>query len=844
MSKQIDILANETKTLNTNSVNVKEEKKEGSSLFDSLLTNAKTKVSDVEEKTPTKASTKGANISASDKKEEQTSSSKKVDTNNTKDLVDTKETSKNEKKDAILAKTENNVDTTKVEVKSSGSLLDRMILEAKNKIGDNSSLPTKIEKKDTKVSDSKKVDLSESNDDTKTSKKDANSNNENKVNTSSQKVESVLEKNEETPSKNSEKVDKKDLSEVDTNPTSRKKIDLKENTLVNNQTKINPESKDKNGKDLETATSTESKLENKVIKNTEVLNTVKKDLNSKSDENTKISTTESKNKVEIKEKNELVDSKDNKNKLIDSLKTVETAVSTKVDKKDLSDTKNTKSSDIITNELDDSESSEIVDTEIKTNKKEKKVETSSLNKTSVLNQDVDNEVSSEVKTFDNKSTESKPTEIKIADKKSNDTKNIDVKDIEAKKSELKQSNVKEEIKENSLDKKTVINDENTTSNKPLVNSEVKNEKAAEQLSKLANKTEERVDLPKASLENKNEIKEEVKTQAKEEKSLFDKIVDNKKTIETKVEDKKLDEKVVDQQSKTLDNPNKPVSEKNSRDVLTNIYLSTQKNTNANQNLAKKTEAINEVKTAKSTENVKSAAKKLDLELEKIDVEVENVENKNTNNTNIEKRNFLDRVAFNKNIHHDDTRNIINKSIEASKAILSDDTSTSTNNIINNASDVTLNVSPSLAQSIQSRIIGAKQQMSTMMSDVARQMYENYKPPVTAFRINLNPAHLGSIAIVMKNDKDNGINISMNISNSSTLDAFVDSQNGLKSALENTFEEDADFNLDFGSGENDSGDQSSNNGENAQKSFSRSNTQSILELRENNQTSEDKNLDYL
>ena len=59
-------------------------------------------------------------------------------------------------------------------------------------------------------------------------------------------------------------------------------------------------------------------------------------------------------------------------------------------------------------------------------------------------------------------------------------------------------------------------------------------------------------------------------------------------------------------------------------------------------------------------------------------------------------------------------------------------------------------------------------MATMMSDIARQMYENYKPPVTVFRINLNPVDLGNIAILMKNDKNNGLSISMNISNPTTL----------------------------------------------------------------------------
>lgn len=197
------------------------------------------------------------------------------------------------------------------------------------------------------------------------------------------------------------------------------------------------------------------------------------------------------------------------------------------------------------------------------------------------------------------------------------------------------------------------------------------------------------------------------------------------------------------------------------------------------------------------------------------------------------------------VKQDEIRNIINKSIENSNNIAKAtetlvSTSTSTDKI---EQEVTLNVNPSLAQSIQARIIGARQQMSTMMSDVARQMYENYKPPVTAFRINLNPANLGTIAIIMKSDKDNAISISMNISNNSTLEAFVDSQNGLKNALNKTFSEDTTFNLDFNSNENNqssSNNQNSNQNSNAQ---SNADTRTILESRENNKT-DDKNLDYM
>ena len=85
----------------------------------------------------------------------------------------------------------------------------------------------------------------------------------------------------------------------------------------------------------------------------------------------------------------------------------------------------------------------------------------------------------------------------------------------------------------------------------------------------------------------------------------------------------------------------------------------------------------------------------------------------------------------------------------------------------------------MSYNIQSKIIGCKTANGNYDVDIARQMYENYKPPVTVFKINLNPLELGSIAILMKNDKNNSLSISMNVSNNSTLDALIDNQNVLK-----------------------------------------------------------------
>ncbi|MDY3201020.1 MAG: flagellar hook-length control protein FliK, partial [Arcobacter sp.] len=141
-----------------------------------------------------------------------------------------------------------------------------------------------------------------------------------------------------------------------------------------------------------------------------------------------------------------------------------------------------------------------------------------------------------------------------------------------------------------------------------------------------------------------------------------------------------------------------------------------------------------------------------------------------------------------------------------------------------------------------------QQMATMMSDIARQMYENYKPPVTVFRINLNPLELGSIAIMMKNDKNNALTISMNVSNNTTLDALVDNQNVLRNSLNKTFDENTKFNLDFSSS-NQNNNQSSNNQNNQNSQYQerrfekQMDTQSVLQLTEENKDREEK-LDYM
>jgi hypothetical protein len=282
-----------------------------------------------------------------------------------------------------------------------------------------------------------------------------------------------------------------------------------------------------------------------------------------------------------------------------------------------------------------------------------------------------------------------------------------------------------------------------------------------------------------------------------------------------------------------------------KDFISSLYLGSQKNKINNQSLFNKNEAVTLLKDGTSIDTVKTSAEMLDLGLEGIevdkDIEIDKVEVKTINLKTENKKDFIDNILLDKNVKSDDIKGLITKSVEASAALLE--------NTINLADDATINVNSPLSFNIQSKIIGARQQMATMMSDIAKQMYENYKPPVTAFRINLNPTTLGSIAILMKSDKSNGLSISLSASSTSTLDALVENQNVLKNSLNKTFSENTEFNLDFNSSNQNNNNQSSFNnqsdqGQNPRKFEQQMDTQSILQLKEENKDREEKSIDYM
>ncbi len=258
---------------------------------------------------------------------------------------------------------------------------------------------------------------------------------------------------------------------------------------------------------------------------------------------------------------------------------------------------------------------------------------------------------------------------------------------------------------------------------------------------------------------KSEVKPEVVSIKKDEKlSLMDQLIQKnseKLTLETTLSNNVMDSSL---------------KEVITKDLISNIYLGSQKNKINNQTLFNKNEAMSILKDGNSIQSVKTSAEILDLGLEDISID-ESIAVDKLDLKELNKKGILENLLLRKNVKSEEIKNLITKSVEASKALIED--------TITLESDVVVNVNSPISYNIQSKIIGAKQQMATMMSDVARQMYENYKPPVTAFKINLNPTELGSIAILMKSDKNNGLSITMNVSNNVTFDTLIENQNLLK-----------------------------------------------------------------
>ena len=386
--------------------------------------------------------------------------------------------------------------------------------------------------------------------------------------------------------------------------------------------------------------------------------------------------------------------------------------------------------------------------------------------------------------------------------------------------------------ENKIQTSTILKDSLNSENILIVQDEIVNDEAIKnEVIKNENKViSENVLIIQDEAIKSEDVKINNNTKVEQKLSLMDQLIqtNSKKDITTKIEE------AVSLNPQSIEQTNK-----NSKELASNIFLADQKNSLNNQLLFNKNEAINILKNASGIEDIEKSANILDLNANNLEVE-QNISSESLNDLSVDEKEILDRknilnsILNEKDVRSVDVRNLITNSIEASKALLED--------TINIVDDKVLDIQPNLVNSIQSRIVGAKQQMASMMSDVARQMYENYKPPVTVFRMNLNPGDLGTISVLMKQDKSSGLTINMSVSNIATLELLMENQNMLRNSLAKTFNDNANFNLDFSKGEGgqSQGDSSSNQN---QKDKRDSNTQEILRLKKENKDYEEKN-DYM
>ena len=233
-------------------------------------------------------------------------------------------------------------------------------------------------------------------------------------------------------------------------------------------------------------------------------------------------------------------------------------------------------------------------------------------------------------------------------------------------------------------------------------------------------------------------------------------------------------------------------------LLANGFLNSQQKNKETVSLSQISNAKDNIEKNKTLKSVKDSANMLDLNIGKVNVEhsdesgkvkkidllskddkvsqLQRIQNQGVNRFIMEKENMVKNEQ-------------LMNSAEIDK-ISSDNSQQKEKNIL-------LNVPQTVVETIQSKIIGAQQKVGSFMSEVARNMYLNYKPPFTSFRMNLNPANLGSIAVVMRASKtDNSVSVSMNMNNNSTMEVMAENKVALQTALQKQLGDGSNVSLSF------------------------------------------------
>jgi hypothetical protein len=217
------------------------------------------------------------------------------------------------------------------------------------------------------------------------------------------------------------------------------------------------------------------------------------------------------------------------------------------------------------------------------------------------------------------------------------------------------------------------------------------------------------------------------------------------------------------------------------------------------------EVLVETKTqTKPEQKIEKSAKILELGLSKVEVkEIEKEEGLKVEQSK------LDQYVFKKSftaLHRAYLQEHSNSNkVETPKELVETKVNVETEQKIDNKleiKNIELKVDRTALEVFTSRVIAAKQKTETFMSDLARQMYQNYKPPITAFRINLNPANLGSIAIMIKSNKsENSLSVSMNMTQVNTYETLNENKTSLQNAIAKNFLNDSEISLDLSFNDN-------------------------------------------
>ncbi|MEA2049948.1 MAG: flagellar hook-length control protein FliK, partial [Campylobacterota bacterium] len=509
-----------------------------------------------------------------------------------------------------------------------------------------------------------------------------------------------------------------------------------------------------------------------------------------------------------------------------------------------------------------------------------KIDKKVVSQESIIKQDIPKEqIKSEIKT-DTVKPEIIKTDIKdsIKDDVTTDKKVVSQESIikqDIPKEQIKPEIIKTDIKDTVKDDTKI--DKKVVSQESIIKQDIPKEQIKPEIIKTdikdTVKDDTKIDKKVVSQESiikqdipKEQIKPEIKTdivkpEIIKDDTKVDKKLESNETVKIDKsfinnEDIKITDELIDFINDTNKKPNNEsqTTNKSSSDLknpfLANSFLSGQ--THLKEMISK--QQINESKKVieenKDLKSVMKSADMLDLNPEKIKVksDVESVKPKiiddiNNKNINLNNTTRLDKMVIDNKLENlDDTlakpikdqQNIVANKADIS--VKNDDTKDITKKEV----VVNLSVPSDVTQTIQSKIIGAQQKVGNFMSEVARNMYLNYKPPVTAFRMNLNPDNLGNISIVMRTNKvDNSLSVSMNMSNSGTMETFSENKNALQSALQRNFSDSSSVTLNFGT-QSESDNSSSQNFSQNSNQQNQDNQQNVV----NNTNNEDQEEDAL